>query len=518
MNDAFKKSVIARVIKKIFRGVCPRFSKLSPEEINQEIRNLRYRFFVPHPALPDLPLEFTDSIHVPQEMQFAIDCLPLISKVLQTYPRDKEVTFLDYGPGYCAGTNLFATLFRSTKLWCKLNVDAMDIKGFRKDLINLDYPLVNLLIGDIKDVAPAKQWNIIYCSNVVEHLVDPTTLISNLVNHSDGWVIIYAPYQETNLTLGHVSTITENTFRQFNPELIEIKESLAWNGKQILALLKGKANKSGVEKGGMKKHYKRPQIVLNKNELVEVMTLMSNICKCTTIKTKHEIEAANFLIESFGLHHHNDLQKDWDTLKSLYYVLTTTNSSASILDAGGGIHSPVLNALSSFGYDSLYACDVVDVNYSQEKFSDKIKFSIQDIENTNYNDHFFHAVTCLSVIEHGVDHRKFFAEMNRITKDDGLLIITTDYWPEYVDCKGIHPYGPENPEMKIYQSYDMKELLQIAKEYGFELCAPLDLSAVEKAVRWNDVDREYTFIFIAFRKMLNKPLCTLINDLSCKEK
>lgn len=243
------------------------------------------------------------------------------------------------------------------------------------------------------------------------------------------------------------------------------------------------------------------EINFDKKEFSDLLDFMASIPNCTTLKSKYEIQAATKLVELLNLPLHNDEQKNWDTLKSLYYLTKLTESSASVLDAGGGIHSPVLNTLALFGYENLYACDVVDVNFNQEKLSDRIKFTIQNIEKTNYPNCFFHAVTCLSVIEHGVDHKKFFNEMSRILVKDGLLIITTDYWPDYIDCSGIYPYGPNNPEMKVYQAHDIEELVGIGNESGFELCLPLDLTASEKAVRWDEVDREYTFVFFAMKKI-----------------
>lgn len=247
----------------------------------------------------------------------------------------------------------------------------------------------------------------------------------------------------------------------------------------------------------------KPCVTFNREELISVYNLMSTVSGCNTMKSKEEMLAATSLIDYLDLLHHSDVQKDWDSLKALFYLFTKTEPSAKILDAGGGIHSPVLNALSSYGYENLYACDIVDVNSTPERFSNKIKFSIQSIENTNYPDRFFNAVTCLSVIEHGVDHRNFFAEMSRIMEKEGLLIITADYWPDYVDCTGIFPYGPNNPEMKVYQAGEIEELVQMGKEFGFQLCSPLMLHSDEKAVRWDDVDREYTFIFLAMVKVLN---------------
>jgi len=238
-NKWSKPNLYSVLINKIFNNSQP-LSGLSPQEATHEIAKLRNKFFIPHPSFPERPLDYFDAAQVPQEMQFAIDCLPVLTKILKTYPRDNVISLLDYGPGHCAGSNLFATLFRSTSLWCKVNVDAMDIKDIRKELINFDYPLVNFQVGDIRNIPLTKQWNIVYCSNVIEHLVDPIPLIADLIAHSDGWVIIYAPFEEFDLSLGHASTITEDTFRKFDPVSIEIKESLAWKGQQILALFKGK--------------------------------------------------------------------------------------------------------------------------------------------------------------------------------------------------------------------------------------------------------------------------------------
>jgi hypothetical protein len=217
---------------------------MSPQQAHNEINKLRNRFYIPHPDCPDRTLEYVDLAHVPQELQFAIDCLPLLTGILQAYPKDRVVSLLDYGPGYCAGANLFATLFRSNFLSCKVNVSAMDVKDFRSDLIAFDYPLVDFSVGDISAVPLSKRWDIVYCSNVIEHIPDPGLLISDLVSHAEEWVIIYAPYAEKELSPGHVSTITEDTFSRFDPASIEIKDSLAWEGKQILALLKGKGREN----------------------------------------------------------------------------------------------------------------------------------------------------------------------------------------------------------------------------------------------------------------------------------
>ena len=56
--------------------------------------------------------------------------------------------------------------------------------------------------------------------------------------------------------------------------------------------------------------------------------------------------------------------------------------------------------------------------------------SVQDLEKTNFKDNMFDFITSLSVIEHGVNIQNYFREMNRILKKDGMLLTSTDYWPE----------------------------------------------------------------------------------------
>ena len=56
--------------------------------------------------------------------------------------------------------------------------------------------------------------------------------------------------------------------------------------------------------------------------------------------------------------------------------------------------------------------------------------SIQDLEKTGFQNNTFDFVTSLSVIEHGINIENYFKEMNRILKKEGLLLTSTDYWPD----------------------------------------------------------------------------------------
>lgn len=239
---------------------------------------------------------------------------------------------------------------------------------------------------------------------------------------------------------------------------------------------------------------------LSKNELADIFILAQSLSNNNCLKSKDEVAASEKLVRLLGLPEHTDRQKNWDTLKAVQSIVCSSSTSAKVLDAGGGLYSPVLNALVKMGYRDLYACDVVDVNDHTQSYNSLIKFSIQNIEDTDYSQDSFDVVTSLSVIEHGVDLRKFFQEMSRILKSNGLLLITMDFWPEAISCFGIYPYGPDRAEMKIFDAHDVEEIIAVAGEHDFYLSSPIDLAVDQKAVRWEQVDREYTFLFLSFRK------------------
>jgi len=220
---------------------------------------------------------------------------------------------------------------------------------------------------------------------------------------------------------------------------------------------------------------------------------------CRPLQSREEVDAATRIIESLRLPSHHDHQKNWDNLKCLYYIVQNVDRCSPILDAGSGADSKILTLLSRLGYERLYACDIRSSR--RNRYGRRgIDFSVQDITRTTYADSFFKAITSISVIEHGIILEHFVAEMHRILDLGGLLLITTDYWSEPVDCHGIYPYGREAGEMKVFQPSDLEHLHEIALQYGFALCRPLNLQTNARVVRWQRVNREYTFAFMALRK------------------
>jgi SAM-dependent methyltransferase len=136
-------------------------------------------------------------------------------------------------------------MFRGRQLGPKVVVDAIDIHDRRREFIALKYPRVNFLHGDLMALPQSHTWDVLYCSNVIEHTHDPRAFIRKAMQHVRGYGVFLAPYQEEEPRSDeHHSVIDDDTFSEFNVDRKLVYESLGWPatdaGKrcQILTVLK----------------------------------------------------------------------------------------------------------------------------------------------------------------------------------------------------------------------------------------------------------------------------------------
>jgi SAM-dependent methyltransferase len=113
----------------------------------------------------------------------------------------------------------------------------------------------------------------------------------------------------------------------------------------------------------------------------------------------------------------------------------------------------------------------------------------------------FDFITSLSVIEHGVNIQNYFKEMNRILKKDGILLTSTDYWPDKI-LNGVKTeYNPKHNPDNIFSMEEIEtNIIKTAKQYGFVLTEPIDFTYEDKVVHWDAIGLDYTFIFFALKK------------------
>jgi SAM-dependent methyltransferase len=172
--------------------------------------------------------------------------------------------------------------------------------------------------------------------------------------------------------------------------------------------------------------------------------------------------------------------------------------STPILDMGC-FNSEVVYALAALGYKNVHGCDLNPLARWMP-YWDRVKYACADLTKTPYADGAFGAITCLSVIEHGVPVDALAAEADRLLRPGGLFLFTTDF-----DATG-HPHEID-PEFRVFdQSWriftpeTLDEVIDRFQRLGFALLDPdrLDRDHAERPVHWHG--QEYTFTMVALRK------------------
>lgn len=220
---------------------------------------------------------------------------------------------------------------------------------------------------------------------------------------------------------------------------------------------------------------------------------------CSPLYDNQQVAIAKLFASTLGLPLHDDRWKNWDNFLAVYHAnRLTKDKDAPILDAGACrdlTYSPsvFLPGLKKLGFTSLHGCNLDEGPPVEE---DDILYQYADITETSYLDGQFAFVACLSVIEHGVDWRRFFPEMARILKVGGHLFVSFDYWDESVDTFGQKAFGVP---IVIFTANDVMNMALHAKAYGLHLMKRPDLRCRERPVEWMGI--RYTFMNLLFEKV-----------------
>ncbi len=215
---------------------------------------------------------------------------------------------------------------------------------------------------------------------------------------------------------------------------------------------------------------------------------------CGVLRTGNEVRAALAEVDRLGLPPHGTPAKNWDTLAALDLILRHTTPRARVFDAGGEFYSRILPWLGLYGYTRLVAGNLA---FEATDHRGAIAYERMDLTGTRFADASVDAVTCLSVLEHGVDIEACFREMARVLKPGGLLVISVDFWETPVDARGQRAHGEP---VRVLTPADVTAAVASAGRHGFALVAPLDLTVGERVVHWERYDLRYTFALLSFRR------------------
>lgn len=210
------------------------------------------------------------------------------------------------------------------------------------------------------------------------------------------------------------------------------------------------------------------------------------------LRSKEEADTAIEHIRGLGLVPHQDGPKNWDLLVAVGEILRRTSHWSPVLEMGAARYSPLLTWLYLYGYRHLRGIDLV---YGKPVRRGPIRLEGMDLTATTYADHSVAAIACLSVIEHGVDTDAYLREARRLLRPGGVLVTSTDYWPDPVDTTGREAYG--HP-VRIFDRDGITGIVESAEQLGFRLVGPLDTTAGDRVVHWERTGLDYTFLVLVF--------------------
>lgn len=214
------------------------------------------------------------------------------------------------------------------------------------------------------------------------------------------------------------------------------------------------------------------------------------------LRTNAEVDDAMRRVVALGLPPHKAREKNWDFLHAFRLILQRSRKQDVVVDLGSGTSSVILDWLHLYGYTQLYGCDLI----AEPLRRGHIQYSRQDLEKTSYADGFADVVTCLSVIEHGVNLPNLIKECRRLLKPGGLLILSTDYTCKTLDLTDVKDeLGP----VHLFTSATMADLITLAESSGFKPFGLPDYACGEVGiVRPNvpAIDGRYTFYFVGFER------------------
>lgn len=208
-----------------------------------------------------------------------------------------------------------------------------------------------------------------------------------------------------------------------------------------------------------------------------------------------EVDAAVRETRRLRLPLHHTREKSWDALGAVRAVVEHCGADAQVLDAGAARYSTVLPSLRLYGLRHLAG---INLEFRHATRRGPVVFRPGDVTATGLPDRSLDAVTCLSVIEHGVDVPAFFAEAARLLRPGGVLVVSTDFDKDPPPTARLSAYGHG---VRIFGPDDVHGMVEIAGGQGLLLEGTLDLEHAERPVHWARYALDYTFLLLTFTRL-----------------
>jgi len=212
------------------------------------------------------------------------------------------------------------------------------------------------------------------------------------------------------------------------------------------------------------------------------------------LKSRNQITSATQELKRGGYVTHPISCKDWELLE-----ITQRLTHGDLLDMGADGSRVLHNAIIKKVIGSKIGIDLQPV--TEDNRAEGADYFVEDLMETKFDDQEFDMIVCQSVIEHQVDYAKFAAETRRLLKNNGLLIVSFDYWKEKVDTTDIKLYGLN---WNILDVSDVLNLVNLMKEEDMHLTSKIDWAIGSPVITpqyCSPAKVSYTFGILEFERL-----------------
>jgi SAM-dependent methyltransferase len=217
---------------------------------------------------------------------------------------------------------------------------------------------------------------------------------------------------------------------------------------------------------------------------------------CKFLISRAEVRESTAWLRSRGLMSHRITFKDWDIASILRDM-----PDGNLLDMGSSDSFLLKNAVLS-GLKG----DKVGIDLQRPDVPvDGVRYVIGDLTKTGLSGGSFQSITCLSVIEHGIDFNAFAVEAARLLAPGGKLYVTFDYWSPRVAPR-LRLFGvPWN----ILDETEARRLISACEAAGLSPTHEVDWTLKRPVIGpWNyspDPAVSYTFGLLTFTTRPDQP-------------
>lgn len=188
----------------------------------------------------------------------------------------------------------------------------------------------------------------------------------------------------------------------------------------------------------------------------------------------------------------HDRRKDWDVDRSRRVIERDYSRDAVILDVGA-YNSAILWTLVRRGFRNLHGLDLTERLRCAPR-RQLIRYVVGDLYAAPFRSERFDVITALSTIEHGLDLTQLFPAIRRLARAGGLVVVSTDYWPEKISTDGLRIFGRP---WTIFSRGELEAMLRQAETFGLHLDGAADWTTGDRVIHWQG--RHYTFVHIVWR-------------------